>query len=32
MDNYKKYTELEVWAKARQLVTSIYELTKELPK
>ena len=32
MDNYKKYTELEVWAKARQLVNQIYQITKEFPK
>ncbi len=31
-NNYKKYTELEVWAEARKLVTNIYQITKELPK
>ncbi|MFM6954240.1 MAG: four helix bundle protein [Sphingobacteriaceae bacterium] len=30
--NYKKYTELELWAEARKLVTTIYELTKLFPK
>jgi four helix bundle protein len=30
--NYKKYTELEVWAEARKLVTNIYSLTKSFPK
>ncbi|MFM6975260.1 MAG: four helix bundle protein [Sphingobacteriaceae bacterium] len=30
--NYKKYTELEVWAEARKLVLSIYEITRLFPK
>lgn len=28
----KSYTELEVWKKARELVNSVYELTKKFPK
>ncbi len=31
-NNYKKYTELEVWVEARQLVTNIYRITKAFPK
>ncbi len=29
---YKKYTELDVWKNARELVKVIYDLTKKFPK
>jgi four helix bundle protein len=31
-NNYKKYTELNVWLEARKLTTSIYSITKKFPK
>lgn len=32
MTGYQKYTELDVWKQARQLASSIYELTAIFPK
>jgi four helix bundle protein len=31
MSNYKHYTSLEVWINARQLVKSVYTITKQFP-
>jgi len=32
MDNYKRYTDLEVWNESRKLVTNVYTATKAFPK
>jgi 23S rRNA-intervening sequence protein len=32
MDNYKRYTDLEVWNEARALTTFVYSETKTFPK
>lgn len=32
MADYKKYTDLDVWKEARQLVTFIYSTSKNFPK
>ena len=32
MPGYQKYTELDVWEQARELVSLVYELTASYPK
>ena len=32
MPSYQKYTELDVWEQARELVSLVYELTASYPK
>lgn len=32
MTDYKRYTDLEVWKQARQLVSAVYNATKSFPK
>src|ERR1700755_663527 len=32
MDNYKSYTDLEVWKHARNLVRQVYLITQKFPK
>ncbi len=32
MENYRRYTELDVWNEARKLVANVYTVTKAFPK